>query len=102
GGHPPGSPQPPIGYTVVWKVTRPAPLSVPCPYTTPFRSGHVFNSVPGSTPGLEALEPSFQQDLNGDGVIGPPPTTTVIESFGATSLVQVGNNYFLEDRKSVV
>ena len=57
--------------------------------------GHVFNSVPGSTPGLEALEPSFQQDLNGDGVIGPPPTTTVIESFGATSLVQVGSNYFL-------
>jgi hypothetical protein len=30
-------------------------------------------------------------------VIGiPPPSTTVIESFGSTSLVQLGSNYFLD------
>ena len=51
----------------------------------------------GSSTALEALETSFHQDLNGDGVIGPPATIpfTPIESFGATELVQVGNNYFL-------
>jgi S-formylglutathione hydrolase FrmB len=57
----------------------------------------VFNSVSGSSAALESLEPSFQQDLNGDGSIGPPPPPppTVIEAFGSTSLLQVGNNYFM-------
>jgi serralysin len=51
--------------------------------------------VSGSSSVLESLEPSFHQDLNGDGVIGVPAVpSTVIESFGSTSLVQVGNNYF--------
>ena len=48
--------------------------------------------VAGTSSALEMLEPSFHQDLNGDGVIGAP---TVIESFGSTSLVEVGTNYFL-------
>src|SRR5205085_786493 len=51
-------------------------------------TGGVF--VSGSSSVLKSLEPSFQQDLNGDGVIGggaaPAPTATVIESFGSTSL----------------
>jgi len=51
--------------------------------------------VSGSTTALEAFEPAFQQDLNGDGVIGLNLPTTVIESHGSTSLTQVGNNYFL-------
>jgi hypothetical protein len=42
---------------------------------------------------LESLETSFHQDLNGDGVIGIP--AVAIESFGSTSLVQIGSNYFL-------
>src|SRR5262249_57750433 len=37
---------------------------------------------------LAAREPSFQQDNNGDG-------TTSLEAVGATSLAQVGSNYFL-------
>jgi serralysin len=49
--------------------------------------------VSGSSYALQSLEPSFQQDLNGDGVIGIP--TIVIESFGSTSLVQAGSNYLL-------
>jgi len=40
---------------------------------------------------------SFHQDLNGDGVIGIPGT---IESAGSTSLVQVGNNYFLDSNST--
>jgi serralysin len=51
-----------------------------------------FNVYSGTSAALESLETSFQQDLNGDGVIGVP--TAVIESLGSTSLVQVGSNYF--------
>jgi serralysin len=53
--------------------------------------------VSGTSAVLEALEPSFHQDLNGDGVIvstGSPSSSTVIESQGSTSLVQVGSNLY--------
>ena len=42
---------------------------------------------------LELFEPSFQQDLNGDGVLGLK--INVIENTGSTSLEQDGSNYFL-------
>jgi serralysin len=58
-----------------------------------FVSNGTGGIVSGTSSVLEALEPSFQQDLNGDGTIGPP-TTTVIEAQGATSLVQVGSNFY--------
>ena len=52
--------------------------------------------VSGASSVLKSLEPSFQQDLNGDGIIGSAAAPkTVIESFGSTSLVQVGNNFYL-------
>jgi methionine-rich copper-binding protein CopC len=88
------------GYEVVWKAVGGDQYWVWNTDSTGEDTGfHPFTAVPGSTPGLEALEPSFQQDVNGDGTIGtaspPPPPTTVLEMFGSTSLVQVGNNYFL-------
>src|SRR5258705_13445058 len=43
---------------------------------------------------LKSLEPSFQQDLNGDGAIGGGASTSTIESYGSTSLVQVGSNFY--------
>ena len=56
--------------------------------------------VSGSSSVIKSLEPSFQQDLNGDGVIGSAPAPkTVIGSFGSTSLVQVGNNLLLHRRR---
>jgi serralysin len=40
---------------------------------------------------------SFQQDLNGDGVIGSAVVAgTTIEAFGATKLVQSGSNFYLQ------
>ena len=51
--------------------------------------------VSGASAALKSLEPSFQQDLNGDGVIGTVSTAVVIEAFGNTSLTLVGNNYAL-------
>src|SRR5581483_3765941 len=65
-------------------------------------SGNVLSAsisgVSGTNTALESAETSFQQDLNGDHIIGvpsgPPPSSTTIESFGVTALVQTGNNYF--------
>lgn len=34
--------------------------------------GNLVDIVPGSDANLQSVEPSFQQDLNGDGLIGPP------------------------------
>ena len=69
-------------------------------------NGNILSNTPtlsGTGAALETLESSFHQDLNGDGVIGVPGvvgTTTVIESFGSTSLVQVGGNYYLDSISS--
>jgi len=54
-----------------------------------------------NSPVLEQLETSFNQDLNGDGTIGLPAGTSLIQTdksaLGSTSLVQVGNTYYLEN-----
>jgi hypothetical protein len=59
-----------------------------------------ISGVAAASPLLEAIETSFHQDLNGDGVIGLPAGTTSIESSGSTSLVRVGNNYFLDSNST--
>jgi hypothetical protein len=60
---------------------------------------NIVGIAPGSSSAVQAQEPAFHQDLNGDGIIGapsaPPPSSTTIESVGTTTLVQVGNNYYL-------
>jgi hypothetical protein len=53
-------------------------------------------TVSGESPALIALEKSFQQDLNGDGMIGNPSMPIAVEAFGSTSLVLTGNDYFLD------
>jgi hypothetical protein len=58
-----------------------------------------IGTVTGGSQALQALETSFHQDLNGDGVIGLP-ASTLIESFGSSSLVQTGSNYFLDQGDS--
>ncbi|WOH61250.1 NF038122 family metalloprotease [Bradyrhizobium sp. BWC-3-1] len=82
------------GYEVAWKSGSQFTIW----YTD---SGGKYTSNAGSlaanSTSLETFETSFHQDLNGDGTIGTPAGTagrTTIESYGATSLVQVGNNYF--------
>ena len=54
--------------------------------------------VSGTSTALESLEPSFHQDLNNDGHIGDLlVSVTVIESFGSTSLVEVGGHFYLDN-----
>ena len=56
------------------------------------------NVTLGTSAALQSLEASFHQ-LNGDGVIVGPRTAT-IEAFGSTSLVQVGNSFYLDSISS--
>ena len=83
------------GYEVAWKVTGSNQYTV---WNTDSNGNYVSNAVgavSGTSSALESLETSFHQDLNGDGVIGLPKTA--IESAGSTSLVEVGNNFYLNN-----
>ncbi|KOY07121.1 hypothetical protein AF336_28730 [Bradyrhizobium diazoefficiens] len=53
----------------------------------------LVSAAPGNNATLEALETTFQQDLNGDGTFGI--LSTVVQTDGTTSLVEIGSNYFL-------
>ena len=55
-------------------------------------------NISGTNPELEAIENTFQQDLNGDGTIGL--VAKVIESHGSTSLLESGSNYYLDSISS--
>ena len=72
-----------------------APISIRSgtPTATAITS-QIIGAVSGTSTVLESLETTFQQDLNGDGVVGL--TRTVIQTDGSTSLTEVGSNYFLE------
>jgi 20S proteasome alpha/beta subunit len=94
-----GAEQTASGYEVAWKVTGADQYTV---WNTD-SSGNYISSitngvVSGSSAALESLETSFHQDLNRDGQIGIP--TTVIEALGSTSLIEVGNNFYLNNNSS--
>jgi hypothetical protein len=107
GWNPIGAEATSTGYEVAWKNGTADQYTV---WNTDSSGNYVSSAigiVTGSDPSLESLEPSFSQDLNGDGVIGvptttppstppsTPPGTTTIESYGSTALVQAGSNYFM-------
>jgi 20S proteasome alpha/beta subunit len=81
------------GYEIAWKIAGADQYTVGNADNGGNYIGNVIGVVSGASTTLEAFEPSFQQDLNGDGLIGPP--TTVIEASGSTHLTEVGNQYFL-------
>ena len=86
------------GYEVAWKLAGADQYTVWNTDTNGNDTTNTIGTVSGSSIALELLETSFHQDLNGDGVIGLPATTSiVIETAGSTHLTQVGNNYFLYD-----
>ena len=93
-----GAEQTTTGYQIAWKVTGVDQYGV---WYTDSDGNYISNIgvVSGTRPAFQLLENSFHQDLNGDGVIGIPPASTlpgtVIESSGSTSLVQDGNNFYL-------
>ena len=81
------------GYDVAWKDVATGQYAV---WTTDSSGNFIASTgaIAGTSTTLETYETTFNQDLNGDGVIGIP--TRVIQTDGSTSLVEVGSNYFLD------
>jgi len=94
GWTPIGAEQTATGYEIAWKLAGSNQYSVWATDSSGNYTSNLIWTASGTDSALEAIETSFHQDLNGDGTIGP--VTTVIEASGSTSLVQVGNNYFLD------
>jgi hypothetical protein len=88
-----GAVQTSSGYDVAWKDAATNQYAV---WATDSSGNFVSSTgaIAGTSTTLETYETTFNQDLNGDGVIGIP--TKVIQTDGSTSLVQVGSNYFLD------
>jgi serralysin len=80
------------GYAVAWKMGAADQYTV---WTTD-SSGNYTSQTPAVTSAswyVQSLEQSFNQDLNGDGRLGP--VTTNVETSGATTLAKVADSYFL-------
>src|SRR5258708_5167570 len=78
GATPIGAAQTTSGYDVGWKVAGANEYAV---WTTDSHgnyTGNLIGAASGNSYALESIETTFNQDLNGDGVIGP--TTTVIQT----------------------
>ena len=93
GWAPIGAEQTASGYKVVWQKGASDQFAV----WTVDGSGNYLGDggiVPGASTGVQALEPVFDQDLNDDATVS---TGGVIEGLGSTSLVGVGNEFFLRD-----
>ena len=87
------------GYDVAWKETGADQYTVWSLDGNGNQTGNLSGgAVTGESATLENFETIFGQDLNGDGHVGPPPPPppTTISIDGNTTLVQSGNNYFLE------
>ena len=74
-----GAVQTASGYDVAWKIPGANTYTVWSTDSNGNYTSTLVNTVPGTNPVLEALETTFGQDLNGDGIIGVPgPTPTII------------------------
>ena len=81
------------GYDIAWHDPSSGLYTV---WSTDSNGNYLSNligAVAGNSAALEAFETIFNQDLNGDGSIGPPKV--VIQTDGSTALTEVGTNYFL-------
>ena len=80
------------GYLFAWKVVGTSNYVI---WNTDAAGNYqsYVGPLAGNSLTLEQYETAFHQDLNGDGTVGP--TITPLESFGATTLEQVGNTYVM-------
>ena len=84
------------GYEVAWKLPSVNEYAL---WTVDSKGNFLSGSgaLAGNSFKLESAETTFNQDLNGDGVIGLNPIViqTDTNAYGSTSLAELGNNYFL-------
>ncbi|MDH2344387.1 M10 family metallopeptidase C-terminal domain-containing protein [Bradyrhizobium sp. SSUT77] len=83
------------GYDIAWKNSASGLYSFWSTDTNANFTSYLTTDLPGKSTIVESYETIFQQDFNGDGVIGVP--TTTIETIGLTSLVLFGTTYELND-----
>jgi hypothetical protein len=90
-----GAVQTASGYDVAWKNTTSGQYTVWTTNSNGNYTGNLIGPVSGTSTALEALEPIFDQNLNGDGKL----TSTVIQTDGSTKLTkvadQVSSAYYL-------
>ena len=88
-----GAEQTASGYVVAWKVAGSDQYIV---WNTDSGGNYISDGgvLSGASQALQAAEISLHQDLNGDGIIGVPPT--VIEAIGSTRLDLAGSTYSLD------
>ena len=82
-----GAEQTSTGYEVAWKVAGADQYMI---WTTRDSNGNYISNVQGNGVAIESYETSFQQDLNGDGVVGVPTAQAPLNG-----LVQLGGDYYL-------
>jgi serralysin len=88
------------GYDVAWKDSVSGQYSIWSTDSNGNFQAYLTGAVSGTSAKLESYEAIFHQDLNGDGLIGLPANTSLIEAFGSTSLVVIGTNYFLQSNST--
>ena len=95
GWTPIGAVQTASGYDVAWKNTTSGQYTAWTTNSNGNYTGNLIGTVSGTSTALEALEPIFDQNLNGDGKL----TSTVIQTDGSTKLTkvadQVSSAYYL-------
>jgi len=77
------------GYEVAWKIPGTSQFTF---WTTDSNGNYTSNLsglVSGTSSTVETLETTFHQDLNGDGVIGVPSSTSPSSVDGSTNSIQV-------------
>ena len=82
------------GYDVAWKDSSTSQYGVWTIDNNGNYTGYLIGgAVSGNSYAFESLEPLFQQDLNGDGVIGVPKK--IIQTDGSTVLTEMANEFYL-------
>ncbi len=86
------------GYDVAWQEIGSSVFTIWSVDSNGNYISSIGSNLAGNSAALENFETIFGQDLNGDSTIGPPPPPppTTIQTDGTTTLVQSGNNYFLD------
>src|SRR5262249_52245930 len=83
------------GYEVAWKIGSADQYTIWNIDSSGNYTSQAIGVVSGTRYALESFEPSFHQDLNGDGQIGPPRRVMVAD--GSTRLTEVWDHFFLYD-----
>src|SRR6185312_12443764 len=88
-----GAVQTATGYDVAWKLPGTTQYTVWSTDSNGIKTASIVGAVASNSYALEAIESTFNQDLNGDGTIGL--VTTAIQTDGSTTLSQVADRFSL-------